>query len=126
MATLRFPWLWWGLGWVLVGTVCFGSLVPSRAVRFYLMNDKLIHAVAYGVLMMWFAGLCRRDREMFVAAVLIFALGLVLDLLQSQLATRYFDPWDVAANGGGILIAWIVARLALAGWCERVERAFTA
>ena len=61
---LRFPKIWSAIGWLLIGAVIVGSLLPARAVTAVGVNDKLVHAGAYFVLMVWFAGFCRRgDRE---------------------------------------------------------------
>ena len=125
MASLRFPWFWWGCGWLLIALVCLGSLLPPAPEMRVLVDDKILHATAYGVLTLWFSGLYVRGRNIAVIAVLLFFLGFVLDVLQGAVSSRTFDLWDVAANAGGILAAWMVARLLLAGWCERVERFLT-
>jgi hypothetical protein len=53
---------------------------------------------------------------------LLFSLGLGLDLLQATSTTRTFDPADVAANTGGILLALMLSVFILEGWCLRVEQ----
>ena len=121
MLKLRFPWLWWALGSLLVAGVVGGSLIPGEYVPGFLARDKLVHAGSYGLLMLWFAGLYRRERHLIIALAL-FALGFGLDVAQSGTATRSFDLLDVAADAGGIIAAFVLARYLFAGWCQRVEQ----
>ena len=118
---LRFPKLWSALGWLLVGFVVFGSLIPGPAVQAVHVNDKLMHAGAYFVLMVWFAGFCRHAAYPVIATALL-ALGLALDLLQLLTDTRSFDWYDVAMNSAGVLFGFVLSTLLLGGWCQRVEQ----
>jgi len=113
------------LGWLLVAGVCVGSLLPGTSLPSFHVQDKVLHAGSYFLLMIWFAGLYERKRHIFIAAVLAL-LGLGLDALQSGVSTRSFDLLDVAANTGGILVGWIVSVSLLEGWCQRVERSLFA
>lgn len=121
MFSLRLPWIWWGIGFVLVLGVCVGSLLPAQLTPGIPLRDKVQHAAAYLLLMVWFAGMYRR-RYHAVIAVLLVLLGLALDLAQSATVTRSFELADVAANTGGILAGLLLARFFLEGWCLRVER----
>jgi VanZ family protein len=123
MLNLRFPWLWWSLGWVLVAGVIFGSLLPARMLESIPAPDKLQHAGSYFILMLWFAGLYPRERYALIA-LLLLVLGLALDLAQGFSTTRTFDMRDVAANAGGILVGLLLARLFFGRWCQRVEQLF--
>jgi hypothetical protein len=121
MLPLRFPWLWLLLGWVLVIGVCVGSLMPGGSVPDLRLSDKMLHAGSYFLLMIWFAGLYPRTRHVWIALVL-FALGLTLDVLQGNTRSRSFDPRDVVANATGILIAFALSFWLLEGWCRRLEQ----
>ncbi|HUF74468.1 MAG TPA: VanZ family protein [Gammaproteobacteria bacterium] len=123
MLPLRYPWLWWAFGWLLVAGVIFGSLLPGDWVPAFSPSDKLLHAGSYLILMLWFAGLYPRERH-FVIAVLLFALGFVLDFAQGMAPYRDFDWRDVAANAGGILVGLLLSRYVFEGWCRRVEQLF--
>lgn len=121
MLTLRYPWLWLALGWLLVVGVSVGSLVPGQVLRDVSVGDKTLHAGSYFLMMVWFAGLYRRKHHILIA-VLLFALGVALDVAQSGTATRSFSLEDIAANGAGILCGLVLSLSLLAGWCQRLER----
>ena len=74
MLPLRFPMLWSALGWALVAAVVIGSLVPGEVVAAVHVSDKVMHAGAYVVLMVWFSGFYRHAVYPLIAIVLI-ALG---------------------------------------------------
>jgi VanZ family protein len=98
-----------------------GSLIPGPALQQVHISDKVMHAGAYFVLMVWFAGLYRRGLYPWIAAVLL-GLGVGLDLLQLLTETRSFDWYDLAMNSAGIGAGLALSFLLLGGWCERVER----
>jgi hypothetical protein len=119
---LRFPRLWSVLGWVLVAGVIVGSLLPGPAVELLSMglSDKVMHAAAYFVLMVWFAGFYRRGVYPVIALVLL-ALGAGLDLLQVLTATRSLDWRDIAMNSAGVIVGLALSLSLVGGWCQRVE-----
>lgn len=121
MLPLRFPKLWSVLGWLLVGAVIVGSLIPGPAVAQVDIDDKVMHAGAYFVLMVWFAGLYPRGVYPVIATVFL-ALGLGLDLLQLLTDTRSFDWYDVAMNSAGVILGFVLSMLLLGGWCQRIEQ----
>ena len=121
MLPLRFPRVWSALGWLLVTCVVVGSLLPGSSIEFVSINDKLLHAGTYTLLMLWFSGLYRRGLYVVIAAAL-GALGVALDLLQGLTSTRSFDWYDVLADLGGVLVGCALAFLVVGGWCERIER----
>jgi VanZ family protein len=117
---LRFPKHWSALGWMLVAGVVVGSLIPGPAVPSVGISDKAMHASAYFILMVWFAGFYRRGLYPAIALVLL-AMGSGLDLLQLLTETRSFDWYDVAMNSAGIAAGFVLSLLLLGGWCQRVE-----
>lgn len=125
MLPLRYPWVWWVLGWLLVASVAVGSLIPGSWVPVpgFSPRDKLLHAGSYLILMVWFSGLYRRERHIIIA-LLLLVLGFALDVAQSATPTRVFDLHDVAANAGGILVGLLLARFVFVRWCQRVEQLF--
>ena len=121
MLPLRFAKVWSALGWLLVAGVIVGSLIPGRALQAIHTSDKVLHAGAYFVLMIWFAGIYRSGVYPLIAAALV-VLGASLDLLQGLTATRSFDLRDIAMNGVGVLAGLLLAVFLLGGWCQRVEQ----
>jgi len=114
--------MWWaGLGWLLVMGVIVGSLLPGPALPSVSMNDKLEHAGAYCLLMVWFAGLYPRRLYLLVASVLL-ALGIGLDLLQGLTETRSLEFFDIVADFVGIVIGLALSVSLLGGWCQRLEQ----
>ena len=120
MLPLRFPRFWSVLGWVLVAGVIVGSLIPGEVVPSVGISDKVMHSAAYFILMVWFAGFCRRGLYPTIAVVLL-ALGIGLDALQLLTETRSFDWYDVAMNSAGVAAGFALSLLLLGGWCQRVE-----
>ncbi|WP_428101948.1 hypothetical protein [Candidatus Rariloculus sp.] len=127
MLQLRLPWLWLGVGWLVVAGVCAGSLLPGSSMPSYIVllgtaiGNEVLHGGAYFILMVWFAGFCERRRYGLVA-VLLVALGVVLDVLQIGVPSRSFDLLDIASNAVGILVGLGTALWLLGGWCQRIER----
>jgi VanZ family protein len=105
---------------MLVAGVVIGSLIPGRAVASVGINDKVMHAGAYFMLMVWFAGFYRRELYPAIATVLL-ALGIGLDSLQLLTETRSFDWYDVVMNSSGVVAGLALSVLLLGGWCQRVE-----
>ena len=121
MLPLRFPKFWSVLGWLLVLGVIVGSLLPGSSLPDVSLNDKVEHAGAYCLLMVWFAGLYPRRLYPLIGAVL-FALGIGLDLLQGLTATRSLELYDIVADLVGIVIGCGISVWLLGGWCQRLEQ----
>lgn len=124
MLSLRYPYVWLSLGWVLVIGVIVGSLLPGPVIEEITpaINDKVEHFSAYFAMMVWFAGVYPRTKHLRVAGALLF-LGIALDVLQGTVTTtRTFDLLDIAADAVGIAVALALAFWFLEGWCQRLER----
>ena len=87
--------LWVVVGWALVVTVVYLSLVPSPPPIPGRFGDKGGHVLAYALLMFWFACLYA-DRARRRAAVGLAVMGLVLDriLTLRRLLTVETIPGD--------------------------------
>ncbi len=111
---------WLALGGLWVAIILWLSLTPVPPQPFYL-SDKVEHMLAYLLLMGWFAVVCR-DGARRLAAALLVAMGIVVEILQGLSGYRYFEWADMAANTSGVLLAWWVmdragdACLAKMGW----------
>ncbi|OGS80800.1 MAG: hypothetical protein A2061_08125 [Gallionellales bacterium GWA2_59_43] len=112
MQKLRKAWL--VLGWLWVATVLYLSLTPSppEPLRFWSV-DKLEHALAYCLLMLWFCQVYVRRLQRLFAAVLLIALGIIVELLQEMTGYRYFEYADMLANATGVMLGWAWARTGL-------------
>lgn len=112
MHKLRKAWL--ALGWLWVAVVLYLSLMPypPEPMRFPGI-DKLQHALAYGLLMLWFCQVYVRRTQRLFAAALLVALGIVVEILQGMTGYRYFEPGDMVANATGVILGWVWARTAL-------------
>ena len=120
---LRFAWLWWAIGWVLVIFTINDSLernVPSFAHLF--VSDKLLHFTGYFALASWFGGVTRKRRYPLVGVCLI-ALGGALEIGQLLMNNGREGEWlDFAANTLGVSIGLTVAYAGLGMWLVWVER----
>lgn len=122
MLELRFPWLWLGLGWLMVAGICFGSLLPAPPRIGFTLDDKILHFVSYFALTVWFSGLYSRARHYLAITLIVVVLGFVLDVLQGTTSSRQFDLFDVLANAVGAMIGFALAIVLVGGWCNRIER----
>jgi len=113
MNSLKFIRLWTLIGYGLVILVVVLSLAPSlpSPVEFPQV-DKFVHVVTYGILMLWFAQLHPKSRYVWLAVCFI-ALGILMEVLQSQLATRSAEVWDIAANSLGTFLSWGLALMGM-------------
>lgn len=121
MLPLRYPRLWGAFGWLLVLGVVAGSLLPGPSLPTIGVSDKIEHAGAYFLLMVWFAGIYHRKYQGAIAVGLV-GLGVALDVLQLMTRTRQFDVADIVANSVGILLGLVLSLSVLGGWCQRLER----
>ena len=105
----------------MVIAVSIASLMPVP-VDLSEGRDKYTHLATYGVLMLWFAGLYWPQSRRARIAIVIAALGILLEGLQGMTAYRSFEPGDIAANlGGGMLggIVGIEKQKHVQEWVER-------
>ena len=106
---LRFRHIWIGMGWLLVLLIVYLSLTPRPPSLPVEQGDKIGHALAYGVLMLWFAQLYLDARRRFILATLCVALGIALEFAQLFTDTRTFSIADMAADAFGVLLGWLAA-----------------
>ncbi|HUO81239.1 MAG TPA: VanZ family protein [Gammaproteobacteria bacterium] len=119
MLPLRFGRTWLLIGWLGVFTAAAASVAPGLAEIQLGFSDKIGHALVYFLLMLWFAGIYRRQRYLLIAAGL-FGLGVALELVQAHVG-RDASALDMAANLTGIGIGFGLAWHALGGWCAKLE-----
>jgi VanZ family protein len=121
---LRYAWLWWAVGYILlVWTVNdslerhppnFGGLFPS---------DKVLHFMGYFLLATWFAGVARRSRYWLVGMLLIAFSG-AIEIAQGLMHNGRQAEWlDLLANTCGVTAALTLGALGLGRWMVWIERA---
>lgn len=100
---------WWAIGWLGVAAAIYLSLMHDPPTLAVAEGDKLQHAAAYGMLMLWFAQLTDRRDGRGVIALALIGLGIALEY--AQLATDYrdFSVGDMVADGLGVALGWLLA-----------------
>lgn len=88
-----------------------GSLTPAEHVPVVTAQDKLLHFGAYAVVAVLAMLSIRSSRNRMIGLAALVLLGLALELAQLFVPGRSFDLWDLAANGGGVLIGLPASRL---------------
>jgi fucose 4-O-acetylase-like acetyltransferase len=122
---MKLTWLWWSLGALLLIAVLFICLTPlgvPAAVLGY--NDKLMHALTFVLLTVWFGGL-QRDQSLRARVILLAALctyGVLIEILQSQTAYRTAELADLLADLLGIVVGLGLLRAGFDSWPAWVER----
>lgn len=121
--SLRYRWLWLGLGWGVVGAIVYVSLTPSPPQPFHLW-DKAEHYLAYLLLTAWFLQIYPRGAARFWVAFVSIGLGAGLEVLQGLGGIRYFEFGDMLANTLGAFTALLVIRGPATRLLLGIERLF--
>ena len=124
MPTYRWRKLWLLIGWLLVASVTYLSLVPDPPTLPVSAGDKVGHVLAYGTLMLWFLQLNPPSRWAVLAAALV-TIGIVLELVQGLSAARSAELLDVLANTAGVLCGWLLGHTRAATALQALERTLT-
>jgi glycopeptide antibiotics resistance protein len=106
---LRFKWIWLSFGVLLICTITVLSLINLAPISGVLLQDKVMHMLAYGFLMGWFAQIYRHLMARLVLVVALVVMGVAVEYLQGMLAHRQFDTMDMVANTFGVLLAWLLS-----------------
>ncbi|MFW6323631.1 MAG: VanZ family protein [Desulfovibrionales bacterium] len=92
--------------WLLsIAVVVFLSLDPNPGIETsFSYQDKVHHFLAY----FWLAFLpyCSFQNKtgILISVLAMFLLGVLIEILQLQIAGRFFSFPDILANGAGILV----------------------
>lgn len=100
---------WQAIGGALIILVIYLSVAPLPLEIPGPQGDKMGHALAYGVLMAWFAQIERARGGRIVYAMAFAAMAIALEFVQGVLPNRMFDVNDMVAGAIGIGIGWISA-----------------
>ena len=121
MLALRYRNFWIASSVLLVTVVIWGSLQTAFATATVHGFDKVEHFSTYLFLALWFTGLYQRPRYWLVAVALL-SLGLAMEVGQFVMqAGRMGDPYDMAANTGGVVAGLLLAWLLTGGWAQKLE-----
>jgi VanZ family protein len=111
---------------VLVVLVTYLSLTPEPVELKIEQGDKFLHALAYLVLMSYFANLYDApDRRRGLAAGFVL-LGIGLEFLQRWTGYRSFELADMAAGVIGVSIGWALAPPRTPNYLRVAERLWRA
>ena len=107
---LRFKRLWIGVGVLMIMAVTLGSIISLPApIKDVMLQDKVLHTLAYACLMGWFAQIYRHDLTRLVLVVGLICMGIAIEFIQGTTGYRQFDVMDMVANTSGVVLAWALA-----------------
>ncbi len=103
--------VWLSFGWLWVAAVFYLSLMPHppEPVPFD-GADKLEHALAYALLMLWFCQVYVERRTRIRLTLSLLAMGVGIEILQGMSGYRHFEYADMLANSTGVLLGWGLAQ----------------
>ena len=107
---LHYKRLWLGIGLAMVAMVFVLSIISvPPEIKSFMVQDKIMHMVAYAALMGWFAQIFRHDLTRLVLVLGFIVMGVGIEFLQGMTATRHFEVIDMVANTSGVVLAWALA-----------------
>ena len=102
---------WRGVGWFGIVLLLYLSLTPQPPEIPIEQGDKLGHALAYAVLMVWWAQLLAATRQRYWLAAGLIGLGIAIEYVQGWTGWRAFEYLDMLADASGVVFGWVVATL---------------
>jgi VanZ family protein len=104
-----------GIG--IIAAIWALSLMPLNQVAVP-GGDKLHHFVAYGSLMLvWTLIHAEKSTvQQLKLAAAFMAMGLLIECAQGLTTYRFFEWADALANALGVLLGWMIGRIALPLW----------
>lgn len=121
MSTHQLRKVWLFTGWLLIALVVYLSLVPALPSIDIAAADKVAHVFAYATLTLWFLQLYPADRRAMLVIGFIM-MGIALEFLQELTASRSFEYVDIAANTGGVVLGWLLAKTRLSNTLHVIEK----
>jgi VanZ family protein len=98
------------LFWPTMTAVIWGELTGKEPNVVGLLNDKVLHFMAYFALAAMAAAAFKERRPVVLAGLGLMLLGGLLEILQG-LVGRDMSAFDELANVAGILVGGVVARI---------------
>ena len=122
----------WRTGWVALGAALMAAvaalaLLPAarqlNAMALALpQGDKLLHVLAFAMLMGWWGNLYHRARQRLGVAAACLVFGLLIECAQWPHDPEDASVWDLAADALGLALGALLLRTPLAGVLARAER----
>jgi VanZ family protein len=106
---LRYRPLWQAIGGLLIVLVAYESLMRNPTEIPVPHGDTYGHTFAYATLMFWFSSIHAHAIARSAWAFTFMSLGVALEYAQGLTDYRSCDVSDMAANGLGICIGWLLA-----------------
>jgi VanZ family protein len=105
---LKLHFLWLAIGCAYVALVVYLSLqsVPVKLDVDFPYGDKVGHALAYFVMMLWFSQIYHDNPRRIVLAVVFIFIGISIEYLQSFEPNRTAEVADVVANVFGLYLGF--------------------
>ncbi len=115
---------WLAIAYGLVILVIYLSLTgdPVKAGLSFLYQDKFFHALAYFVLMSWFAQIYHANVGRNFIAIILIAVGISLEFLQSLSLVRYYEIADMLANSAGVALGYFLTLTKARNFLVRIEK----
>ena len=121
MSTHKLRKVWLFTGCLLIALVVYLSLIPALPSIDITAADKVAHIFAYATLTLWFLQLYPADRRAMLVIGFIM-MGIALEFLQELTASRSFEYADIAANTGGVVLGWLLAKTRLSNTLHVIEK----
>ena len=122
---LKLRTLWLVIGYLLVSIVLYLSLTSKPPVEMgglFEFEDKVYHAIAYFVLMAWFAQIYHKGNQRIFIALIFTVMGLGVEYLQSLNPARYAEFGDMVANATGVILGFSLTLTDAKYILQRVEK----
>lgn len=106
------------MAWEVVLFICavllvsVGCLLPARWLR-PLPHDKLLHFLAFGGLTLLAGRMSTSVSGQAAGLLIVFAIGLLIEILQNAVPGRRFCWRDLTANTAGIATAAFCSKIIL-------------
>ncbi len=83
------------------------SLVQSDSSEIPIFNDKILHFLAYFCLANFVLKASETTKVSYLL-IIIFSMGVLIEIIQGNLGLRYFEYMDIIANSLGILAGFLI------------------
>lgn len=107
------------LAFALMPAVWFWDDGPG-VLSWFENSDKILHALTFATLSVWFSGQYRRSAYLRIGLALLL-FGLLIECCQFMVGYRTADWHDIAANTVGIIVGLAIAMAGLGGWSQQLE-----